>query len=92
MKHKDLKRKSCVFTCYFIGSVVKIVLSEAATIVVLQKKLFQKFWNINRKTLMLEALFNKVAGLKNCCKTYLLHALLRFSLGKTLKNYFINFL
>ena len=41
---------------------------------------------------MLESLFNKVAGLQDCCKTYLLHALVRFyfSLGKTLKN-FINF-
>ena len=26
IKHKDLTRKSCVFICYFIGSVVKIVL------------------------------------------------------------------
>ena len=34
---------------------------------------------------MLESLFNKVAGPQDCCKTYLLHALLRFyfSLGKT---------
>ena len=41
---------------------------------------------------MLESLFNKAAGLQDCCKTYLLHPLLRFyfSLGKTLKN-FINF-
>ena len=41
---------------------------------------------------MLQFLFNKVAGLQDCCKTYLLHAFLRFyfSLGKTLKN-FINF-
>ena len=38
---------------------------------------------------MLESLFNKVAGLQDCCKTYLLHAHLRyyFSLGKTLKFY-----
>ena len=34
---------------------------------------------------MLESPFNKVAGLQDCCKTYLLHALLRFyfSLAKT---------
>ena len=40
---------------------------------------------------MLESLFNKVAGLQDSCKTYLLHALLRFhfSLGKALEN-FIN--
>ena len=41
---------------------------------------------------MLESLFNKVAGLQNCYKTYLLYSHLRFnfSLGKTLKD-FINF-
>ena len=27
---------------------------------------------------MLESLFNKAGGLQDCCKTYLLHALLRF--------------
>ena len=43
------------------------------------------------KTPVLESLFNKVVDLQNCCKTYLLHAFLRFSVGKTLKN-FINFL
>ena len=38
---------------------------------------------------MLESLFNKVAGLQDCCKAYLLHSLLRFylSLGKILKNF-----
>ena len=30
IKHKDVTRKSCVFVYYFIGSVVKMVLSEAA--------------------------------------------------------------
>ena len=37
---------------------------------------------------VLKSLFNKVAGLKDCWKTYLLHSYLRFyfSLGKTLKN------
>ena len=42
---------------------------------------------------MLESLFNKVAGVQDCFKTYLLHALLRFHfpLSKTLKNV-INFL
>ena len=37
---------------------------------------------------MFEFLFNKVAGLQNCCKTYTLYAHLRFyfSLSKTL-NY-----
>ena len=43
VKHKDLTRKSCVFICYFIDSVVKIVLSEAATGGVLYKKVFLKF-------------------------------------------------
>ena len=51
------------------------------------KKLFQIFWNIYMKTPVLESLFNKVAGFQDCCKTYLLLALLKFSLGKTLKNY-----
>ena len=32
----------------------------------------------HRKTPVLESLFNKVGGLQDCCKTYLLHALLRF--------------
>ena len=39
----DLTTKSCVFICYFIVSVVKIVLSEAATGRVLYKKVFLKF-------------------------------------------------
>ena len=38
----DLTTKSCVFICYFIVSVVKIVLSEAATGRVLYKKVFLK--------------------------------------------------
>ena len=34
---------------------------------------------------MLECLFNKVAGLQDCCKTYLLHTHLKFFYsGKTL--------
>ena len=43
----------------------------------------------HRKTTVLESLFNKVAGLPDCCKSYLLHAHLRFyfSLGKTLKKF-----
>ena len=36
-------RKSCVFICYFIDSMVKIVFSEAATGGVLYKKVFLKF-------------------------------------------------
>ena len=42
---------------------------------------------------VLKSLFNKVPGLQDCCKTYLLHALLRFylPLPKTFKS-FINFL
>ena len=35
--------KSCAFICYFIGLVVKIVLSEAVTRGVLYKKMFLKF-------------------------------------------------
>ena len=36
-------RKSCVFICYFIDSMVKIVFSEAATGGVPYKKVFLKF-------------------------------------------------
>ena len=42
IKHKDLTRKSCVFVHYFIGSVVKMALSEAATRGILWKKVFLK--------------------------------------------------
>ena len=51
------------------------------------------FWKIHRKIPVLECLLNKVVGLQDCCKTYLVHAHLRFyfSLGKTSKN-FINVL
>ena len=35
-------RKSCVFICYFIDSVIKIVVSETATGGVLQRKMFLK--------------------------------------------------
>ena len=41
MKHKYITKKSCLFI-YFIGSVVKIALSEAATGGVLYKKMFLK--------------------------------------------------
>ena len=62
----------------------------------------KKFRKIHRKTPVPDLFFNKAAGLLRtpffiehlscfCCKTYLLHTLLRFSSGKTLKN-FINFL
>ena len=43
VKYQDLTRKSCVFICYFIDSMVKIVFSEAATGGVLYKKVFLKF-------------------------------------------------
>ena len=49
IKHKDLTRKSCVFICYFIGSLVEIVLSEAATGGVLYKKVFLKFAKLTGK-------------------------------------------
>ena len=51
-------------------------------------------WNVYRKILVLKCLFNKVAGLQDCSKTFLFftsHSRFYFSLGKTLKN-FINFL
>ena len=49
LSHKDLTRKSCVFICYFIGSLVEIVLSEAATGGVLYKKVFLKFAKLTGK-------------------------------------------
>ena len=55
-------KKICVFICYFIGSVVKIVLSEAATGGVLYKKVFLKFAKFTRKYKCQSLFFNKFAG------------------------------
>ena len=54
-------RKSGIFI-FFIGSVVKIVLSEAATRGVLYKKVFLNFKKIHRKTPAQSLFFNKFAG------------------------------
>ena len=62
VKHKDIKRKSCVFICYFIGSVVKIVLLEAVTRGVLYKKEFLKFTKFRGKYKCQGLFFNKLAG------------------------------
>ena len=48
--------------CYFIGSVVKIVLSEAATGGVLYKKVFLKFAKFTGKYKCQSLFFNKFAG------------------------------
>ena len=58
-----------------------------------KKSCTQRFWGIPRKMPVLESFFNEVARLQDCCKSYLLHAQLRFyfSLVKTFKN-FINIL
>ena len=61
VKHKDLRRKSCVFICYFIDSVIKIVLSEAATGGVLYKKVFLKLAKFTGKHLCQSLFFNKFA-------------------------------
>ena len=55
-------RKSCVFICYFIDSVIKIVLSETATGGVLYKKVFLKFAKSTGKHLCQSLFFNKFAG------------------------------
>ena len=55
-------RKSCVFIYYFIDSVVKIVLSEAATRGVLYKKVFLKFAESTGKHLSQSPFLNKYAG------------------------------
>ena len=62
VKHKDLTRKSCVFICCFIDSVVKIVLSEAATGGVLYKNVFLKFAKFTGKHLCQGLFLNKFAG------------------------------
>ena len=61
-KTQGLTRKSYVFICYFIGSVVKIVLSEAATRGVLYKKVFLKFAKFTGKYKCQSLYFNKLAG------------------------------
>ena len=45
IKHKDLTRKSCVFICYFIGSVMKIVLHKAKDDRLWQNKKKHIWWN-----------------------------------------------
>ena len=67
--------------------------SKAAIGVVVQKKMSLKLWEYSQETSVFKSIFNKVAGLQDCCKTYLFHTQLRFyfSSGKTLKT-FINFL
>ena len=55
VKHKDL-------ICYFIDSVVKIVLSKAATGGVLYKKMFLKFAKFTGKHLCQSLFFNKFAS------------------------------
>ena len=55
--------RKCFFTCYFIGSVVKIVLSEAATRGVLYKMVFlKKVAKFTGKHLCQSLFFNKFAG------------------------------
>ena len=54
--------KSCVFICYFIGLVVKIVLSEAVTRGVLYKKVFLKFAKFTGKYKCQSHFFNEFAG------------------------------
>ena len=55
-------KKICVFICYFIGSVVKIVLSEAATGGVLYKKVFLKLTKFTGTYKWPSLFFNKFAG------------------------------
>ena len=88
VKHKDLRRKSCVFICYFVDSLMKIVLSEAATGGVLYKKVFLKFAKSTGKYLCQSLFLNKFASttvnflclkkilrvqvLKQCCRPAIL--------------------
>ena len=44
----------------------------------MKKAVPKSFWDILREIPVLESFFNKVAGLQDCCNTYLLHTLLRF--------------
>ena len=57
---RSYKKIMCI--CYFIGSVAKIVLSEAATGGVLYKKLFLKFAKFTGKYKCQSPFFNKFAG------------------------------
>ena len=58
----SLSVKQKDFICYFIDSVVKIVLSKAATGGVLYKKMFLKFAKFTGKHLCQSLLFNKFAS------------------------------
>ena len=62
MKHKYLTRKLCLFICYFIGLVVNIALSEAATKGVLYKKLFLKSSQNSQEKTCATVFFNKFEG------------------------------
>ena len=62
MKHKYLTRKLCLFICYFIGSVVKIALSEVAIEGVLYKKLFLKSLQNSQENNCATVFFNKFEG------------------------------
>ena len=68
---KALTRNSCVFICYFIGSVVKIVLSKAATGDVLYKKVFLKLAKFTEKYKCQSLFFNKFAGVATSLLTIL---------------------
>ena len=57
---KSYEKTMCI--CYFIDSMVKIVLSEAATGGVLYKKAFLKFARSTGKHLCQSLFFNKFAG------------------------------
>ena len=53
-------------------------MSEAVTVGVGSEKVFLKFRKFHRKALVLESLFNRVAGLLVCCVNTAVFSFLRF--------------
>ena len=53
-------------------------MSEAVTVGVGSEKVFLKFRKFHRKALVLESLFNRVAGLLVCCVNIAVFSFLRF--------------
>ena len=82
-----LLKKIFMAPFYGYGSTVSILQTEAAV----RRWCSLKFRNIHRKTLVLESLFNNVAGLQGCnfLKKRLQHRCFPVNIGKFLRNAFL---